>query len=256
MEDGRKSTRIRSSLAIGRYPSVLVVSSNARLRKKWIRSLAETYPVQEAADYASFEKCLASRMPSVLLLDLALPRMQRVGGLHIVRDLCPSAKIILFAADADDAAAIKALKAGAKGYCPRNIDPGLLPKVVEVAQNGEIWAGRKVIARFLEELASASEEQRGDLPLPRHVAEADLLTPRENQIVHLIASGEKNKEIAGQLGISERTVKAHLTSVFRKTGISDRLRLALLIAQDHPDKPENEEKDGIALGLRSNRPGS
>jgi len=184
---------------------------------------------------------MANRKPSVLLLDLALPQLNGVGDVHAIQGLSPSTKIILFTRTPDDSEAIKALKAGAKGYCKKDIDPALLVKVVDVAEKGEIWVGRKVISRFLDELVSTTERQRKELPLTKTV-NFDCLTPREHQIACLVGDGSNNKEIACQLKISERTVKAHLTAVFRKIGIADRLRLALLVANEQPNRPEISEK--------------
>lgn len=226
---------------ISQSTMVLIVSANARLRGGWIRSLKERFPIHEAAGRAALEKSMASRKPSVLLLDLALPQLNGVGDLLAIQGLSPSTKIILFTRTPDDSEAIKALKAGAKGYCCKDINPTLLTKVVDVAQKGEIWVGRKVISCFLEELASLTERQRKEFPLTGGV-NFDCLTPREHQIARLIGDGSNNKEIANQLKISERTVKAHLTAVFRKIGISDRLRLALLMANDQQNRPQNSEK--------------
>jgi len=192
----------------------------------------------EAADRAALEKSMANRKPSVLLLDLALPRLNGVGGLFAIQGLSPSTKTIIFTRTPDDSEAIKALKAGAKGYCRKDIDPILLRKVVEVTQKGEIWVGRKVISRFLDELASTTERQRKELPLTKS-AHFDCLTSREHQIACLVGDGGNNREIANELKISERTVKAHLTAVFRKIGISDRLRLALLMAKDQQNRPRH-----------------
>jgi DNA-binding NarL/FixJ family response regulator len=225
---------------------VLIVSANARLRGGWIRSLQERFPIHEAADRAALEKSMASRKPSVLLLDLALPQLNGVGDLPAIQGLSPSTKIILFTRTPDDSEAIKALKAGAKGYFCKDIDPTLLTKVVDVAQKGEIWVGRKVISRFLDELASATERQRKELPLTKSV-NFDRLTPREHQIARLVGDGSNNREIANQLKISERTVKAHLTAVFRKFGISDRLRLALLMANDQQNRPQNSDKKRLPM---------
>jgi len=208
---------------------LLIVSANSRLRRRWIRTLRERFPIHEAADRPALEKSMASQKPSVLFLDLALRQLNGVADLPAIQSLSPPTKIILFTSTPDDSEAIKALKAGAKGYCSKDIDLSLLTKVIDVTQKGEIWVGRKVISRFLEELASTIERQRKDLPSAKSV-NFDCLTPREHQIACLVGDGSNNREIASQLNISERTVKAHLTAVFRKIGVSDRLRLALLMA--------------------------
>jgi len=229
---------------------VLIVSANARIRRAWSRSLEERFSIHTAADRTALEKSMASRKFSILLLDLALPHLNRVRDLQAIQGLSPSTKIILFTRSPDDSEAIRALKAGAKGYCRKDVDPGLLTKVVDVARKGEIWVGRKVISRFLEELTTLNEDQRKEAPLTGGV-NFGCLTPREHQIAQLVGDGSSNKEIANELNISDRTVKAHLTSVFHKVKISDRLRLALLIANDQHNGPRNSEKKTPANGLHS-----
>jgi DNA-binding NarL/FixJ family response regulator len=119
------------------------------------------------------------------------------------------------------------LKAGARGYCDRNIDPQLLRKVVDRIHDGEIWAERKLIPRLLEEYASHPEPHAGTRP--KSDSRLRLLTPREREIAFLIGGGASNKEIASRLRVGEGTVKAHLTAIFRKLGFSDRLQLGLFL---------------------------
>lgn len=97
-----------------------------------------------------------------------------------------------------------------------------------MVQKGEVWVGRKVISHLLDTLVALTEQERNRL-LPRSEPALDVLTPREREIVGQIGNGASNKEIAHTLKVSEKTVKAHLTSVFRKLGVSDRLHLALYV---------------------------
>jgi two-component system, NarL family, nitrate/nitrite response regulator NarL len=215
---------------------VLIACANRILRKQWARSLGERFSVREAEDRAALEKSIASQKPSFLLLDLSLPQLGGVGALPEIQFLSPSSKIILLTSAPDDGEAIDALKAGAKGYCNKDVDPALLLKAVEVVEKGEIWVGRKIIPNLLEELTSITERQERYSALPA-AADFDGLTPRERQIAQFVGDGFSNKEIASRLNISDRTVKAHLTSIFRKLKTFDRLRLALLVANyDQADR--------------------
>jgi DNA-binding NarL/FixJ family response regulator len=104
---------------------------------------------------------------------------------------------------------------------------------VNVVQKDEVWAGRKTICHLLEELISSSENKANHSPPPGEVYLRHL-TPREHQIALLVGEGACNKEIANRLDIAERTVKAHLTAIFQKLRITDRLRLGLFVAaQNH-----------------------
>ena len=118
---------------------------------------------------------------------------------------------------------------GAKGYCNNDVDPSLLMKAIEVVQKGEIWVGRKFVPHILEELTSLiRSQQKASSGKPR--ASLEGLTYREYQIAQSIGDGLSNKEVSIQFKITERTVKAHLNSIFRKLKITDRLRLALTVA--------------------------
>jgi two-component system NarL family response regulator len=126
---------------------------------------------------------------------------------------------------------VELFKAGVRGYCRIDIDPELLKRVVVAVQLGELWIRRSLMARLLDELgvrvpAEALEKRAVVGRLVR-------LTVREQQIAALVGGGGTNKQIARRLAISERTVKAHLTEIFRKLGITDRLKLALLLAGNH-----------------------
>jgi two-component system, NarL family, nitrate/nitrite response regulator NarL len=211
---------------------VLIACANARLRSQWGRLLKERFSIDEAADRAALETSIAGRKPSFLLLDLSLPQLGGVEVIPDIQSLSPSCKIILLTSNPDDGEAIRALKAGAKGYCNKDVDPALLMKAVEVVEKGEIWVGRKIIPNLLEELTAVTERQERSSALPS-AADFDSLTPRERQIAQFVGDGLSNKEIASRLNISDRTVKAHLTSVFRKLKTFDRLRLALLVANYH-----------------------
>src|SRR6266550_2189102 len=106
-----------------------------------------------------------------------------------------------------------------RGYCSRKSEPALLRTAVERVRGGEIWVGRSVTGHLLEELAAVSRPRAPDAA--KRLAG---LTRRERE---LVAAGASNKEIAERLSIAERTVKAHLTSIFRKLGVSSRLHLAV-----------------------------
>jgi len=175
------------------------------------------------------KRSMTNFKPDVLLLDCDLPGIGGVEGLSVLHHLCPSTRIIFFTSHHDEREAISVLKAGARGYSVKEIEASHLRKAVKVTQNGEVWVGRRVICQLLAELTSCTEKGQEDIP-----AQADVylkyLTPRERQISLLVSEGSSNKEIASQLNISERTVKAHLTVVFQKLQITDRLRLGLFLA--------------------------
>jgi two-component system nitrate/nitrite response regulator NarL len=212
------------------HHELLIAGKIVGVRKQWRNGLEKKFSIHEVSQRDALEKCLVNHKPLVLLLDLALPQLDRVRGVSAIQRLSPSTNIILLTSNLNGKEAIRALKAGAKGYCNRNIDPFLLEKAVDVIQKGEIWVGRKVIPGLLEELTSIIERRQKDSLLQPDV-DFDCLTPREHQVAQLVGDGLCNKDIARRLNISQRTAKAHLTAIFRKLKISDRLRLALLVTE-------------------------
>jgi DNA-binding NarL/FixJ family response regulator len=131
--------------------------------------------------------------------------------------------LILLAAEADDDWAVRALKAGARGILVKSAGAEELIKAIRVVYEGQIWARRRVLARIVEEMATLGETSRPACAFPDQ-----RLTRREQEVVHSTTGGLSNAEIADRLGISEATVKAHLTKVFQKLGLRDRLQLATL----------------------------
>jgi two-component system nitrate/nitrite response regulator NarL len=210
-------------------PLVLIASGVAGLRKRWRQAIHGPFTVHEVAERPSLERSLTNRRPVALLLDLHLPDLDGVGGVAALQRLRPPTKIIVLTSRPDEKEGIAALKAGARGYCDREIAPILLAKALDVVQKGEIWVGRKLIPHLLEELTALTEQQQ-DSPAELD-NRFDRITPREREIVQLLSAGASNKEIAKRLTVTERTVKAHLTAVFRKLGISGRLQLALFVLE-------------------------
>jgi DNA-binding NarL/FixJ family response regulator len=167
-------------------------------------------------------KQIAASVPSVILFDLG-PKPD-AKGLATVSALSGLAKTIVLAGTDDDGVAVQALKAGAAGFCLRDTSPELLRRAVQLVEAGEIWVGRRVMVRLIEELALRAATTPA-------ISGGGQLTPREHEMARLVAEGASNKEIARRCAISVKTVKTHLTSIFRKLGLSTRLELAVAVGR-------------------------
>lgn len=200
-------------------------------RARWIERLRSGLTVCEVADRGVLDRAMASLKPDVLVLDLALPGLCRVGGLLHVQRLSPSTRMIALTDTPSDGEGVSALMAGARGYCARSIDPRQLEKAVLAVRNGEIWASRSLFPLLIAELIALSGGREGDRR-SRSDPRLENLTARQRVVADLISRGARNKEIASRLMITERTVKAHLSQAFRTVGVSDRLQLALLLRGD------------------------
>jgi len=157
-----------------------------------------------------------SRLRSGEAVALALNGVDRSGGQPVV----------LLSDEPDEAQILQALTLGAAGCCNSRAAPAVLRQVALVVGNGGLWVGQALLGK----LVGATSHRLGQLPPEAKNDDwAKWLSEREGQVARLVANGASNKEIAGQLAITERTVKAHLTAIFEKLGVRDRLQLSLRI---------------------------
>ncbi|HEX9124409.1 MAG TPA: response regulator transcription factor [Actinomycetota bacterium] len=156
--------------------------------------------------------CTAER-PDVLLLDLSMPDLD---GVEVTRRLAqgsPDTRIVVFTSFSDRDRIVQALDAGAIGYLLKDAEPEELHGAIRAAARGEAPLAPKAAAALLAE--------RGTRP------QAVDLTAREREVLSLVVAGLANKQIARRLGISEKTVKGHLTNLFQRIGVADRTQAAL-----------------------------
>jgi NarL family two-component system response regulator LiaR len=198
---------------------VLLVDDHAVVREG-LRSFLELQDgievVAEAADGEAAVRAAEAWTPDVVLMDLVMPRLDGVGAMRELRRLLPSARVIVLTSFPDDDRLLPAIRAGAAGYLLKNADPQEVVRAVRAAHAGEALLDPGVAARLVEAIAQ-----------PPGAEPAERLTPRERQVLALIARGMPNKLIARELEISEKTVKTHVGHVLAKLGVTDRTQAAL-----------------------------
>jgi DNA-binding NarL/FixJ family response regulator len=150
--------------------------------------------------------------PDVLLLDLEMPDLDGVAVTGQVREASPQTKVVVFTSFGDRDRIVRALDAGAIGYLLKDAEPEELHGAIRAAARGEAPLAPKAAAALLAERATTSPVE---------------LTPREREVLALVVEGLANKQIARRLGISEKTVKGHLTNLFQRLGVTDRTQAAL-----------------------------
>lgn len=133
--------------------------------------------------------------------------------------------IVVLADEPDESLIAEALSFGASGCCNTNAAPEVLAQVALVIQNGGLWVGQSLLRRLL----GSTERALKATPREPRINWASLLSEREVEVARLVAGGASNKEIAALLSITERTVKAHLSAVFEKLNLRDRLQLSLRV---------------------------
>ena len=195
---------------------VLLVDDH-RLLLAGLRSLLEAIDdvevVGTAADGVEAVELADSLEPHVVLMDLSMPRM---GGVDATREIVarhPDMQVVVLTSFSDQDLVLDAVAAGAVGYLLKDAEPGELVRGVRAAAAGESPLDAKVARTLLARQTERSSDT--------------LLSDREREVLTLVAEGLANKQIARSLGISERTVKSHLTSVFQRIGVSDRTQAAL-----------------------------
>lgn len=186
---------------------------------RWLEAFEGAAVVADAA------QALSRLWPGgVIWIDVA-----SLASVAAIRAARPDVAIVAMTLAPDSEEAVKALGAGARGYCHALAAPEMLRQVALVVTNGGIWLGPDLMARAAVAVAQAVTP--GGRPA-LDVFEA--LTPRERAVALQIAEGASNKEIARRLNITLRTVKAHLSAIFDKLGVRDRLQLVLALRRS-PD---------------------
>lgn len=202
----------------------VIASANPGMLDHWRASLGDGVSFIEVRRNDALCECLARLQPQLLLLDLQFSRSARVQDVAQLHKASPSTRIVVFADACDEDFELALFRAGVRGVCARDVCSDMLLKIVNAALQGELWIRRALVPRLLEGVAAHADEAAGC------TGRFALLTPRESEIARLISQGISNKRIARHLAIAEQTVKGHLTTIFRKFGVMDRTKLALLLA--------------------------
>ncbi len=182
--------------------------------------------------------------PKVLLLDFDLFGLNCSKSAAILRRICSEAKTIVMNGGLSEDVEWQLLKVGVRGCCRKDANQEYLKQVVMAVQTGEMWIRRSLTRRLLDELGKTSSKNqvyRATLGL------LNKLTQREYDIAIRAGNGETNKQIAQACAITERTVKAHLSEIYHKLGVTDRLNLALALSADnrsaHPNFDSTSHDD-------------
>lgn len=189
--------------------------------RKFLESQPDFRVAGEAADGEEAVSLCAQLRPNVLLLDLAMPHLHGMDALRELSSSPPGVRVIVLAASIDKPQIVEALQLGARGVVLKESATELLLNSIRAVMAGQYWVGRDIYPDLVSCL-------RALMPATAKTpSESFGLTPREREIVSAIALGNMNKDIAQMFAISEDTVKHHLTSIFNKLGVVNRLELAL-----------------------------
>ena len=200
---------------------VLLCDDHAVVREGLARLLDRTEGIEvagTAADGAEAIERAVELQPDVVLMDLAMPNVDGIAATRRIVAQAPEARVVVLTSFSDNTRIHDALDAGALGYLLKDAEASEVVRAIRAAARGESPLDPRVARAVLA---------RGTMP-----AALSGLTAREREVLVLLGTGLPNKAIARRLGISEATVKAHLTSIFSSLGVSDRTQAALW-ARDH-----------------------
>jgi two-component system, NarL family, nitrate/nitrite response regulator NarL len=212
-------------------PIRIILLDNHALVRNGIRLIIDTHSkmevIGEAGNLLDGLQLITNLQPDIVLLEL---NIEGVSNSNVVSDLlkaCDKSRLILVTGTNDPMIIQQAVEEGVVGVIFKTQSPELLIKAIEKVNAGEVWLERSMIANVISHLSRNTQ--------PKNSLETDNvneLSERETEIISLIGLGFKNKRIAAQLCISETTVRHHLTSIYSKLGVSDRLEL-LVYAHRH-----------------------
>jgi DNA-binding NarL/FixJ family response regulator len=199
---------------------VLLVDDHQLVRAGLAGLIEAAHDLEVCGQAADGEQAVAAAVadpPDVVLMDLSMPVLDGVEATRRLLAEVPTARVLVLTSFAETARVQDALRAGAVGYLLKDSEPQTLLNAVRSAASGSGPIDPRVTAALLA-------------PAPQEPAAG--LSPREREVLELVAQGMANKQIARRLGITERTVKAHVGSLFRRIGVGDRTSAALW-ARDH-----------------------
>ena len=221
----------------------VLVADDHLIIRQGLRLIFETCDdiqlVGEAADGAEAVRLAGELQPDVVLMDLRMPGMDGMAAIERLHASQPQLAVVILTTFNEDELMLRGLQAGAKGYLLKDTGREALFNAIRAAARGETLLKPEVMARLL---AFAQAKAPSRAPAVEGAASGQrgpALSEREKEVLAGVARGERSKEIAARLGISERTVKAHLDSIFNKLGVDSRAAAVSealkrgLMAEDH-----------------------
>ena len=203
----------------------IVIVDDHTLFRDGLRTILETEEdfevVADAESAEDIVELVWQTRPDVLLLDIRMPQGSGLDAVPAVLKISPNTQVLVLTASDDKEDHVRAFRLGAKGVILKDSARQTLMQAIRTVCRGDVWMDPRMSGVLAEELSHMGDGE------PISTRQENGLTERELEIVRLVASGYKNKEVGATLAISERTVKTHLTNIFQKLGVRDRVGLVM-----------------------------
>jgi len=210
---------------------VLVVDDHALFRRGLEMVLAQESDIEvvgEAGDAVAAVERAAALLPDVVLLDVRMPKGSGIEACVEIKEVAPSARIIMLTISDEEADLYEAIKAGATGYLLKEISIDEVSSAVRAVHDGQSLISPAMASKLLTEfalMAKRSNERTEQVPTPR-------LTERELEVLKLVARGLNNRDIARELFISENTVKNHIRNILEKLQLHSRMEAVVYAVRE------------------------
>ena len=224
--DSGPESVLRARAASSRVPLRVLIANHQPIVRYALRILIADEPdlqvIGETDDAGEAVQMARQLRPDVVLMDLLMPTVGGISGTRTIRAELPDTQVVITSGVKEDASAIEAIRAGAAAYLPKDARIDDLVRTIRGAGEGQVALPARTAVRMVR-------------PLGGH----DVLSHRETEVLHLVAHGLANKQVARQLGIMESTVKTYVSVILSKLGLASRTQLALyaarngLVALDH-----------------------
>lgn len=196
----------------------------------------------EGEDGTEVLDIVEQHMPDIVLMDINMPEMDGIEATKLITETYPSVKVIMLSIQEDETLVTQAIKAGAKGYLLKEVDTESLIEAIKAVQEGKAYLHPKIAHHVVNDYQKMQKDM-GDISSslfmnyskPLHV-----LTKRECQVLQLLSDGQSNRDIAGILLISEKTVKNHVSNILQKLQVTDRTQAVVMAIRNGWVKLERE----------------
>ncbi len=213
----------------GREPIRVAVVDDQELFRRGLTMLLSVEDdievVGEASDGLAATDLAATTVPDVILMDVRMPKRSGIEACVAIKDVAPTARIIMLTVSDEEADLYDAVKNGASGYLLKDSSIDEVAQAVRVVADGQSLISPSMAIKLLDEFKQMSRTDRQQVPGPR-------LTDRELEVLRLVAKGHNNREIARQLFISENTVKNHVRNILEKLQLHSRMEAVMYAVRE------------------------